>query len=39
MLKRLEADENGLSGARLNLWGADLITQQQFRTISPLDGY
>ncbi|MBH0243749.1 hypothetical protein I3W98_14270 [Streptomyces cavourensis] len=39
MLKRLEADENGLSGARLNLRGADLITQQQFRTISPLDGY
>ncbi|MFJ9685494.1 hypothetical protein ACIRRX_07390 [Streptomyces bacillaris] len=39
MLKRLEADENGLSGARLNLWGADLTTQQQFRSISPLDGY
>ncbi len=39
MLKRLEADENGLSGARLNLRGADLITQQQFRSISPLDCY
>ncbi|MFL3869530.1 hypothetical protein LT966_23310 [Streptomyces griseobrunneus] len=39
MLKRLEADENGLNGARLNLRGADLTTQQQFRSISPLDGY
>lgn len=39
MLKRLEADENALSGARLHLGGAELITRQQFRAISPLDGY
>ncbi len=39
MLKRLEGDENGLLGARLNLQGADLLSGQQFRPPSAIDGY
>ncbi|MFJ5045263.1 hypothetical protein [Streptomyces sp. NPDC088719] len=39
MLKRLEGDENGLLGARLNLQGSDLLSGQQFRPPSAIDGY
>lgn len=39
MLKRLEGDENGLLGARLNLQGSDPLSGQQFRPPSAIDGY
>ncbi|GFN06640.1 hypothetical protein ACN24K_14075 [Streptomyces microflavus] len=39
LLNRLEADINGLSGARLNLQGADVLSGQQFRLPSAIDGY
>ncbi|MET8056458.1 hypothetical protein ACWECC_29435 [Streptomyces microflavus] len=39
LLNRLEADINGLSSARLNLHGADLLSGQQFRQPSAIDGY
>ncbi|MEU4177342.1 hypothetical protein [Streptomyces sp. NPDC026589] len=39
MLKRLDGDESGLLGARLNLQGSDLLSGQQFRPPSAIDGY
>ncbi|MFG3409569.1 hypothetical protein [Streptomyces sp. NPDC048142] len=39
LLTRLEGDENGLMGARLNLHGADLLAGQQIRPSSAFDGY